>query len=1096
MVTEAQFKGLMTFWEGKIAEWCKDGGWKKLHKWVTEASSAAVIADGNQWEVYVPPLVISAMEEMAAPADIDLYRRFARIKQNDPRIAANDWFTGSHELPPDDSERRLSRPFPPLPARTRVSLSPSRSTMATTWRSMSRASRKSAQGPPCPSLVPTRSPRRRRQTRPKPAIHGAGAAKNTKTSASIKGKGKERAITIDSDADDDREPQQVVPKAKKAPNSRPQPKRRVVSVPEVEVDNEPEPALPKKHTMAATNAKGKKRAVSIAEEEEDDEPEPAVPKKTTMAASKGKGKQRAESAVAEDQGEQAPQSGVKVRPILKKAVSEIPSESEPDVTPGMDLEDRIESALEVDDYRTLVKICKAERARKAATTCDECFRKHKPCVAFDADVPDETEDGKSRSRSRTPSAVKANPRKRARSVVRRKHVFPKKHAHNPPPVKAAPHRVRAREADARKEVPESFRWTIKQWNPRGATAGSAGLHRCTSKSSLEQHEEFVVLESSSAISRELHNLRQENVELRHKYDELRRDFDDLCAHLGVGDWVHGTDPQRVEARFDPEPLPGVPPIRTTIDNDVDMDEEPVAPKAIRLSMQPDDAVAEELDMGVEEEPKLAAGPGAITLSGQTNEAEADGVDMRSAEASKMGEGSPNSPSRGLTPYVVTATPPGTGPESPKVSRATTKSPGLAEANEDRTDEVLKDDQSRRCQHSPPPEPSEAPPPLPAGPGDVSGCTPSRETSVDDGAQAYPDPMTNSSQRTVPESTQESIAATPDAQATIDDTSGSMHVTSATLGAKPAEASDAWKAVESLTFNITDILRSATDRNWLVYVPPIAISAMEELASNVSGDYKRRMDRITVDDPRVFGSGWYCATPPPGIAGAALKVPPTMGHALSGAGQSATASGPAHGVSFVLPHIGLVAMDENQSKELDVRPTPGSLGRNGQGASMTPHWEYLQESENDADHDADSIDTSEEVDELEELVIPKAGKAKGRRRAEACNPIDDDNELHGPRVPSERVAKGQQPKGKQRVQASMASSSGPNNAKRRWVPAYIGALPPRHGLRPEYESVQGVELFETAADVSREVHDLRQENTKLHAMHDKLRLDLGHCDSVS
>ncbi|KAH9913400.1 uncharacterized protein B0H18DRAFT_960364 [Fomitopsis serialis] len=633
-------------------------------------------------------------------------------------------------------------------------------------------------------------------------------------------------------------------------------------------------------------------------------------------------------------------------------------------------------------------------------------------------------------------------------------------------------------------------------------------NRFGSGSSLEQHEEFVVLESSSAISRELHNLRQENVELRHKYDELRRDFDDLCAHLGVGDWVRGDrmsdgvggpssasgsgshqDPQRVEARFDPAPLPGVPSIRTTIDNDVDMDEEPLAPEAIRLSMQPDDAVAEELDIGVEEEPKMAGpsgssppainndahmdevqpGPGAITLSGQTNEAEADGVDMRSAEASKMGEGSPNSPSRGLTPYVVMATPPGTGPESPKVSGATTKSPGLAEANEDRTDEVLKEDQSCPGAGSEVVNPSMAIDG--AKPAEASDANPNPQVNVNSVAQLNTREEGSGGEIPSPVGpAEESDANAPQRRAM--EVNGVLYIYGTQIEKRVRESKDPrfqdgntirqlWKAVESLTFNIADILRSATDRNWLVYVPPIAISAMEELASNVSGDYKRRMDRITVDDPRVFGSGWYCATPPPGMShmapvtdmaapsassepGAALKVPPTMGHALSGARQSATASGPAHGVSFVLPHIGLVAMDENQSKELDVPPTPGSLGRNGQGASMTPHWEYLQESENDADHDqADSIDTSEEVDELEELVIPKAGKAKGRRRAEACNPIDDDNELHGPRVPSERVAKGQQAKGKQRVQASMASSSGPNNAKRRWVPAYIGAL--RRGM---------------------------------------------------
>ncbi|KAH9916217.1 uncharacterized protein B0H18DRAFT_958918 [Fomitopsis serialis] len=46
--------------------------------------------------------------------------------------------------------------------------------------------------------------------------------------------------------------------------------------------------------------------------------------------------------------------------------------------------------------------------------------------------------------------------------------------------------------------------------------------------------------------------------------------------------------------------------------------------------------------------------------------------------------------------------------------------------------------------------------------------------------------------------------------------------------------------------------------------PLAISAMEEVAGNVSGDYSTRMARIKSDDgPRVFTNAWYSASPPPG-----------------------------------------------------------------------------------------------------------------------------------------------------------------------------------------------------------------------------------------
>ncbi|KAH9914255.1 uncharacterized protein B0H18DRAFT_1125731 [Fomitopsis serialis] len=1180
LVTEKQYKDQMAFYEGKIAgvvqKWRSTAPgeekeirrlWRKLHKWVTDAGEAAGIADANGWDVDMPSLVISSMEELAAPADLDLYRRFARIKPNDPRIASNEWFTGSQEPATPGRE-----PSPVAGALRPIPTAPRPHTAVAFALPQHQADEMETSANPS-----------------KLTTHGAVGPKNTKTSASMKGKGKERAITIDSDADDDREPQQVVPKAKKAPSSKPKPKKRAVSVPEVEEDDQPEPGVPKKRTTAASNAKGKERAVRIPEEEQDDEPEQAVPKKTTAAASKGKGKQRAESVVADDQDDRVPHKSVPVRPILKKAVSEIPSESEPDVTPGMDLENRIEEAIEVDDYRTLVKICKAERARlnlgefnwagshnkrrenwirlmdtkcqrchsmhcwissdprRDVTTCDECFRKHRPCVPFDAEVPVDPESGRSRSRSRTPSAAKANPRKRARSASvasvatvppdtdpdggadsdtasvastssRRSTRITRRPSKRPRIVSEPAKRTRGRSQSKRRDATVELQVVE---TPRGTTpsdvAGPSGRgpqvqrpravpayiglppSRLASLPSVQEGERFVSLESSSAISRELHTLRRENVELRDKYDQLRRDFQDLCAHLGVeGRFNHDNVPDGAGGPL-PRLVPMHPPM---IDNDVDMDQDRVAPAAITLSGQADKAQAEGVDIGAGNEIKAGERsenypplfdddvnmdddpvvPSTGVISGQPETAQAEGFDVGSAELPKMSEGSGGSHSGSVTPHSETATSPRPVPESPDVSGASAKSPGMAD------DECGQSQLPGQAQQAPGPaaQPSEAPPPLPVALGEISGDTPNSDREEEGGAGAYTERNVNDSQRTVPESTQESIPATPDAS---DDTSHSHDVKAPGACAISAEASDAatlkdatvptatsadpahidhppesdpahfdhpseskeameangviyiygtqiankvkqskdpryqdadlirkmWKAVQSLTFNIADMLRSATEKNWLVYVPPIAISAMEELASNASDDCKTRMARIKADDPRVFKNSWYSASAPPG-----------MSH-LFPIADAATAPGSSQ--LSAIPR-----MPQNASRTVadhctqQHRLRPGMQFPSSSLTSVVLLWTKM---------------------DPPSLVSPESSAHTTK---------------HGGCV-------GYAPLG---------------------VPQGIGRRGGqcRYGPRAGHASDQGIELFETAADVSCELYELRQENAKLHVMHDQLREDFA------
>ncbi|KAH9914314.1 uncharacterized protein B0H18DRAFT_959902 [Fomitopsis serialis] len=229
--------------------------------------------------------------------------------------------------------------------------------------------------------------------------------------------------------------------------------------------------------------------------------------------------------------------------------------------------------------------------------------------------------------------------------------------------------------------------------------------------------------------------------------------------------------------------------------------------------------------------------------------------------------------------------------------------------------------------------------------------------------------------------------------------------------------------------------------------------MEELASNASDDSKTRMARIKADDPRVFKSGWYSASPPPGMShlipivdvattpasSQSVAVPsmaqsasPTVGGPL----QATTTSVTRQAVSFELPDVSRVGMDENACTEPGGRPSARPTPPNVEGGSTMPHWECLKESDNEEDGAAYLTDTSEEVDELEERVITTAGKAKGTHRAETTH--SGDNDGYGPRV--------------------------------------------------GHESYQGIELFETAADVSCEVHELRQENAKLHVMYEQLRED--------
>ncbi|KAH9914313.1 uncharacterized protein B0H18DRAFT_959901 [Fomitopsis serialis] len=302
--------------------------------------------------------------------------------------------------------------------------------------------------------------------------------------------------------------------------------------------------------------------------------------------------------------------------------------------------------------------------------------------------------------------------------------------------------------------------------------------------SVQEGERFVSLESSSAISRELHTLRRENVELRDKYDQLRRDFQDLCAHLGVegpgGSRSHhavrasrqsqaeGVDigaGNEIEAGERSEHYPSL------FDDDVNMDDDPVVPST-----------------GV--------------TSGQPETAQAEGFYVGSAELPKMSEGSGGSHSGSVTPHSETATSPRPVPESPDVSGASGKSPGIADDESgqgqlpgqaqqtpgDGSEDARLALGPDRLSVTPPPQPSEAPPPLPVALGEISGDTPNSDREEEGGVGAYIERNVNDSQRTVPESTQASIPATPDAEAACEDISHSQNVKVPGTGAISGDAS--------------------------------------------------------------------------------------------------------------------------------------------------------------------------------------------------------------------------------------------------------------------------------------------------------------------
>ncbi|KAH9916366.1 uncharacterized protein B0H18DRAFT_958871 [Fomitopsis serialis] len=150
-----------------------------------------------------------------------------------------------------------------------------------------------------------------------------------------------------------------------------------------------------------------------------------------------------------------------------------------------------------------------------------------------------------------------------------------------------------------------------------------------------------MLQSASVISQELHKLRQENVELRQMYQQLRQEFDAFRALVlgregrlpsGETDTASGPpeasgsgtlqDPEVLPSTSDPEPSASELQDAPVLENDIDMDEEQVAPgAAITLSFATDVQGADiEMDWSAEnnigwekaESPTRAAGPVRMT----------------------------------------------------------------------------------------------------------------------------------------------------------------------------------------------------------------------------------------------------------------------------------------------------------------------------------------------------------------------------------------------------------------------------------------------------------------------------------------------------
>ncbi|KAH9911347.1 uncharacterized protein B0H18DRAFT_962308 [Fomitopsis serialis] len=243
---------------------------------------------------------------------------------------------------------------------------------------------------------------------------------------------------------------------------------------------------------------------------------------------------------------------------------------------------------------------------------------------------------------------------------------------------------------------------------------------------------------------------------------------------------------------------------------------------------------------------------------------------------------------------------------------------------------------------------------------------------------------------------------------------------------------------------------AAAREWVVYVPPLAISAMEEVAGNMSGDYPTRMARIKSDDPRVFTNAWYTASPPPGVAplpgltGMATSSAPRNLHvpnspekeSPAGASQPTT-SHTAHAVRFALPHARPRPADRNDPEEADV--TPGTAVRPGQVKRSTTGWDYLEISDDKAEHDVgvgmvagpvtftgqchgNNNDTSDEEDELQEPGIPTdrriaAGRAKGKRPASDIDFSDEEDQLLESEIPTKTINQRGQAKKKQRADSA-------------------------------------------------------------------------------
>ncbi|KAH9911346.1 uncharacterized protein B0H18DRAFT_962307 [Fomitopsis serialis] len=249
-----------------------------------------------------------------------------------------------------------------------------------------------------------------------------------------------------------------------------------------------------------------------------------------------------------------------------------------------------------------------------------------------------------------------------------------------------------------------------------------------------------MLQSASAVSQELHKLRQENAELREMYQQLRTEFNDFRELILGPDCLlpaHEADTGSVPpeasgsgTRHDPE----VP--MQDVDNDVDRNEDRAPSPAIKndVDMNHDRAPSAAIDNDVEMDHDRAPSA-SITLPEGTEDVAA-GMEMDWSAENETGQADERSPSRGAVPA------------SPTQSISSAIPPVIVGEDSHDSPGGLASQQLDPVVNERPPEPAYAPPPLP--PCDamsqavdvLPGTTPAEQQSPKDAQENVVDTRAN------------------------------------------------------------------------------------------------------------------------------------------------------------------------------------------------------------------------------------------------------------------------------------------------------------------------------------------------------------------